>query len=603
MRPRLEKLEDRRLMAADWQAQPNPRDVDASGLVMPLDVLLIINDINQGGSRTLPAQKPAGYSGALCDVNGDGKLSPLDVLLVINAINQNPNPPTLDVGLTDASDNNHDQVVLSNQVRYAGTTSQGATVQVLKVEGEQTVEVARVEAGDDGKFQIDLALPAKLNDLKFVVTDQRGRAKTVEREVRVGDVISAWNATMLETIRESTNVSTTIPGLLIKPPPPMVAKSLAMVHGAMFDAINAVQPTYDGYALDGSMHSSASTVAAAAQAAYRVASSIYPAAQEITRFDKTLAEILATVPEGTAKSEGIALGNEAADAMLALRAADGSTASSSYTPVNQPGHWNPTPPNFANAVLPQWPGVTPFALTDGDQFRPAPPPALDSAEYAAAVDKVMKLGAATGSQRTVDQTSIALYWADGGGTSTPPGHWNQIAMDAAEREQSSLLQKARTMALLNYAMADAGIASWDAKYAYDVWRPIDAIRKADQDGNAATTPVSDWSPLLSTPAFPSYTSGHSTFSAAAATVLESIFGTHYAFSSRADRGSTGAWPPSDDVQSLAQRSFDSFRDAADEAGMSRIYGGIHYSFDNTAGSATGTQVGQWTVDHLLRPII
>ncbi len=135
------------------------------------------------------------------------------------------------------------------------------------------------------------------------------------------------------------------------------------------------------------------------------------------------------------------------------------------------------------------------------------------------------------------KTNIALFWADGGGTSTPPGHWNQIAMDVGLEQGQNLLQNARMMALLNYALADAGIVSWDAKYAYNIWRPIDAIRQADSDGNANTIQNGNWTPLISTPSFPSYTSGHSTFSGAAAAVLTELFGT-VAFTTRADVGST-----------------------------------------------------------------
>ncbi len=323
---------------------------------------------------------------------------------------------------------------------------------------------------------------------------------------------------------------------------------------------------------------------------------------QVALWDATLAESLATVPDGVAKTQGIALGKQVATAMLALRANDGSAVTVNYVPGTVAGDWQPTAPDFSKATLPQWPDVTPFAITSGNEFRPVAPPALNSAEYAAAVDEVARLGAKDNSQRTADQTAIAKFWADGGGTATPPGHWNQIAADIGLKEGLSLVDQARALALLNLALADAGIASWDAKYAYELWRPIDAIRKADTDGNSATVANADWTPLLNTPSFPSYTSGHSTFSSAAAAVLTDIYGPNYAFSTTADRGAAGIWPAPKDITGLATRSFTSFFQAAEEAGISRIYGGIHFSFDNTAGQAAGRSIGETVVDTQLLPL-
>jgi len=203
---------------------------------------------------------------------------------------------------------------------------------------------------------------------------------------------------------------------------------------------------------------------------------------------------------------------------------------------------------------------------------------------------VKQLGAIDSMVRTPDQTQIALFWADGAGTATPPGHWNLIAEDVAQAKQNTLAQNARLFALLNIALADAGIVSWDAKYFYNFCRPVSAIRNADNDGNPATIGDPNWTPLLVTPPFPSYTSGHSTFSAAAATVLAGFYGTdHITFTS--DSENPAAIP----------RTFTSFSQAAAEAGVSRIYGGIHWDFDNTQGLASGKRVGQYVLSHLLRP--
>jgi len=229
---------------------------------------------------------------------------------------------------------------------------------------------------------------------------------------------------------------------------------------------------------------------------------------------------------------------------------------------------------------PQWGSVTPFALTTGDEFRAPPPPALDSAAYAAALNQVQSLGAVNSSTRTADQTQQAHFWNDGGGSYTPPGHWVLIAQQVAKAEGQSLSANARLMAELCVALADAAVACWDTKYTYDLWRPVTAIQNADQDGNAATTADSAWQPLLITPPHPSYVSGHSTFSAAAAAILADTFGDATAF--------TTTSPTLPNVT----RSFTSFSQAADEAGLSRIYGGIHTSLDNDAGKALGGQVAQ-----------
>ena len=236
---------------------------------------------------------------------------------------------------------------------------------------------------------------------------------------------------------------------------------------------------------------------------------------------------------------------------------------------------------MADALLPQWPFVTPFALAHPSQFRTAGPPPLTGAAYAADLDEVRRLGRVDSAERTPEQTLIARFWADGAGTATPPGHWNQIARDVSRQRDTGLYENARTFALLNIALADAGISSWDAKYFHGLWRPIMAIREADRDGNPATAPDPGWSPLLATPPFPSYTSTHSTFSAAGAAVLSSVFGPETAFTTATD-----------DLPGVI-RGFGSFASAAAEAGRSRIYGGIHFEFDNRDGLAAGAAVGQY----------
>ncbi len=282
-----------------------------------------------------------------------------------------------------------------------------------------------------------------------------------------------------------------------------------------------------------------------------------------------------------------ALGRDIADAIIALRENDGYRDFVDYVAGNSVGQWQPTAPMFDVAMLPQWADVRPFAMTSPDQFRPAGPPALTSTEYATAFDEVRRFGEGVGSDRTTDQTNIARFWADGPGTYTPPGHWNLIAANVAEQQGNSLAANSRLFAQLNVALADAAIVAWDAKYTYEFWRPITAIQNADLDGNAATTADETWQPFLITPPFPEYVSGHSTFSGAASQVLTSIFGNNVSFTSDSPGFLVNGQP--------VQRTFSNFQAAANEAGQSRIYGGIHFQFANQDGLAAGRELADYVL--------
>jgi membrane-associated phospholipid phosphatase len=388
------------------------------------------------------------------------------------------------------------------------------------------------------------------------------------------DAVIRWDRILLDAIRVD------------KTPPPKAALDMALVSLAVYDAVDTIEPTHAPYAIRNVASAGTSEPAAASEAAFRVLVTLFPAQQATFQNDLKLS--LRHIPGGAGKANGVALGRQVALEILGLRYNDGSKVQVSDTPGTKPGQWQPTPPGFAAALLPGWGSVTPFALRSGSQFRPGGPPALTSAAYAAAFNEVKSLGSVNSTTRTADQTQIALFWADGTGTETPPGHWNEIAQNVALRRRSTLAANARTFALLNIALADAGIACWDAKYTYNFWRPITAIRNAGLDGNPNTTADSSWTPLLVTPPFPSYMSGHSTFSGAACAVLTGLFGGHVHFSS------------SSDTLPGVQRSFTSFVQAANEAGQSRIYGGIHYQFDNQDGLATGTAVGGWVLGHFLK---
>jgi len=229
-------------------------------------------------------------------------------------------------------------------------------------------------------------------------------------------------------------------------------------------------------------------------------------------------------------------------------------------------------------------------MPNSDSFRPEGPPAIGSAEYAEDYNEVKALGAAVGSTRTPEQDLIALFWSDGAGTVTPPGHWNVIAQRIAFARGNTMRENARLFALLNIAMADAAICAWDAKYAYNFWRPVTAIRNGDNDGNPATAGDPNWSSFIPTPPFPDYTSGHSTFSGAAAGVLAFFYGTtRIRFMTESD-----ALPG-------VVRHFKNVWAAAREAALSRLYGGIHYRSANDDGLKSGVGIGVWIFTNALQP--
>ena len=443
-----------------------------------------------------------------------------------------------------------------------GTAEPGATI-TLAAQGLSTT------ASGSGAFQLPgVALATGANSLTLTVSDSAGNSQTVTRTLT--RVQQAQSDAVLDWINLALNAVQ-----LDVTDPPVATRNLALVSLAQYDTLAAIEGT-PAYLVQSSVSGPVNAQVAAATAAHRVLSLTYPA-QKAT-FDAALTAALAQVADGAAKDTAIALGLSVADAVLAARANDGADAFATYSGSTATGQWRPTGPTFEVADHPQWKTVQPFALTSPSQFRPAAPPALDTSAYAAAVNEIKQLGVATGSTRTADQTDQALFWADGMGSYTPPGHWNQIAQQVATAKGQSLSANARLFAQLNVALADAAIACWDAKYTYGYWRPETAIQNADADNNAATTVDNAWRPLLITPPHPEYVSGHSTFSAAAAGVLAATFGDNTAFST------TSATLPG------VSRSFNSFSQAAAEAGRSRVYGGIHYEFTNQAGNVLGGQV-------------
>ncbi|MGL5060829.1 MAG: chemotaxis protein CheB [Microcoleus sp.] len=381
-----------------------------------------------------------------------------------------------------------------------------------------------------------------------------------------------WNGVLLNAVRTASTA------------PPLASRNMAMVHAAIYDSVNSIGKKYSPYRVDIDAPG-ASPEAAVAAAAYRVLVTLYPA-QTLT-FNEVYNSSIAKIPDGKAKEDGIALGRQVADRIIAWRSTDGASKVVQYTPSTEAGRWVPTPPALAPGLAPQWPDVTPFAMTSGSQFRPSGPPALNSTQYAEEFNYAKEIGKIDSLTRTPDQTAIAKFWANGAGTFTPPGHWNQIAEEASILTGQSLEDSARLFALLNISLADAASSCWDTKYQYNLWRPVTAIRQADRDNNPNTTADAQWTPLLTTPPFPEYTSGHSTFSGAAESVMNSVFGSDYGFGDRGDRT----------VNNL--RTYENFAEAADESGISRIYGGIHFMSANVNGLKAGRQIGNYVVQNFL----
>ena len=386
-------------------------------------------------------------------------------------------------------------------------------------------------------------------------------AAAAQKPPASGVIVVDWNKELLRIIGTKAQPATVHP-----------TRSLAMMHAAMYDAVVSITHSNAPYLFALNAPAGARPDAAAAEAGHDTLAALYPSVKGA--LDQQLAGELAAIPNGAGKQQGIAVGHLAAARMLAARAGDGARATPPPLPAaTQPGDYRPTPPTFAPAVFTQWPHVTPFVLHAADQFRPAPPPGLGTAAYAQALNDVKSLGQKTSTSRTADQTVAATFWPGPIWTT-----WNEIAEKAALAHHTDLVHTARLFALLNLSVADTTIAFYDAKYHYHLWRPITVIRDAANDRNPATAGDPTWTALLLTAADPSYPGAHSAISGAAAAVLSSVFGAH-------DRITVTS-----DVLPGVVRTFDSYSAAATEAGLSRIYGGVHTRIDHEAGLRLGQEV-------------
>jgi hypothetical protein len=405
---------------------------------------------------------------------------------------------------------------------------------------------------------------------------------------------------------------------------------MAIVHIAMFDAVNAIAGGFRSYSGIAPALERTSMGAAVATAAHDTLAALYPSQRE--RLDEQLLEDLSRVPDRRLRQNGIRLGHRSAAAILALRAGDGSDHDEPRVGIDWQtselaGHWRQDPISVIPLALgAHWGEVRPFVVESSSQFRAPPPPALDSAEYATAFDEAKRLGGdgdPTLTERTDEQTFIGVYWAYDGTPSlcAPPRLYNQIANEIADQMGTSEVELARLLALVNVAMADAGVTIWESKYYYDLWRPVTGIREADAgsgpsrlgDGNPATAGDPGFSPLgapasnLSgpnfTPPFPSYPSGHAGFGGALFQMLRRYYATDdIAFTFVSDEFNGVTKGNDGEMRPLAPRTFSSLSQAEEENGQSRIYLGIHWAFDKTAGIAQGRSVANYVYGHAFRPL-
>jgi len=382
-----------------------------------------------------------------------------------------------------------------------------------------------------------------------------------------------WNRTLLVIVRTPGAQPATI----------HPTRSFAIMHAAIYDAVNAIDGTHKSYLVRLSASPIASQEAAAASAAHEVLVKLYPNFQ--ATLDAQLQQALAQLPT-RGRAEGIRIGNAIADRILAIRANDGSNnLPAPYVFGNAPGDYQSTPPNFPpQPQFTSWSRVTPFALETASQFRPGGPPKLTSDRYADAFDLVKSFGIAGSTAASADEALTGHFW-----NGAIQNYWNEIAQTASLAHELTTAENARLFALLNLSFADGVIAFYDAKYTYNFWRPVTAIRAAATDGNPDTDADPNWLPEVgNTTPDPSYPGAHAVISAAGAEVLTSFFREHnFQFSVTSE------------VMAGVERSFTSFEAAAEEATQSRIFAGVHFSFDLTTGRRLGDDVADFVVDNFL----
>jgi len=383
------------------------------------------------------------------------------------------------------------------------------------------------------------------------------------------DAVTEWNEIALAAVSQAKQL------------PFVGTRSMAMVHSAIFDAVNSVEGHYLPYKFKEPAAPGTSSEAACDAAAHTVLLKLFP--DQSATLDTAYSASLARIPDGSGKAAGVALGEKVAAEILALRASDGFDAPNTYRPVTSPGAYIATTLPIGS----QWGNVKPWMMERGSQFRPGPPPALTSPEWARDYNEIKDLGAKNSTVRSAEQTDIARFWILAG-----PASWEPIVRHLAATPGRSLIQNARLFALVEIAAADAYIAVFDGKYTFQFWRPITAIRNGDIDGNDATTRVPDWEPVIDTPLHPEYPCAHCINSAAVATVLVSEFG----------NGALPVFTMTSPTAPGVTRKWTTIKDWADEVSAARVYGGIHYRNSTLVGQSMGKQIGDLAVQNYLKPI-
>ena len=391
------------------------------------------------------------------------------------------------------------------------------------------------------------------------------------------DLVTDWNALMLDGIRaDNTN-------------PPLSTRNLAILHTALFDTVNSIEQTHVPYQHQIVPTAEADVEAAISACGHAILSRLHPSVRG--RAETLHKEFLDAHMEAPGLEEGLAIGTEIATLMLDSRQGDGSPTDVAYFPSDLPGAWRRTPPYYRPPIAVNWGIVRPFCIEDIEDHMPPPPPSLDSRAYAEAFNEVKEIGGVGSSIRTAEESLIAEFWSDYTATLMPPGHWHEIAATILGDGAFGYAETTRLFALISLAQADAAIVCWEAKYRHNLWRPVTAIWRANEDGNGETFFDPDWDQHIEAPPFPAYPSGHSTLSTTSAEIMTAFFGT--------DAISFTAW--SDSLPGIS-RDFTSLKACADEVGQSRIFGGIHFSFDNVEGKRIGRTVAARVLQNQLLPI-
>jgi hypothetical protein len=387
-----------------------------------------------------------------------------------------------------------------------------------------------------------------------------------------------WNRNLLSIVRTTGAQPATV----------HPTRSFAIMHAAIYDAVDAIDRTHRPYLVRLSgVPRSASQEAAVVAAAHQILVALYPALK--TTLDTEQQQSLAQIPDGNDKVEGTRIGQTVADRILALRSNDGSNAPPIlYVFGTAPGDYQSTPPNFPHQPqFTHWSHVTPFALERANQFRPGPPPALTSDAYSDAFNQIKSVGIANSTTATADEALTGRFW-----NGAIQNYWNEIAQTLSLAHSLTTAQNARLFALLNLSIADDVIAFYDAKYNYNFWRPVTAIRAADSGINPETVADPNWLPEVGkTAPDPSYPGAHAVISATGAEVLISFFERDHA-----------EFNVTSEVLPGVERSFTSISAAAEEATLSRIFGGQHFRFDLTTGQRLGRDVADFVLDNFLTPV-